>query len=50
MKNDPEKTVKDVVVEDFCEPLQGRQKEDCSDYYEEWAEKEEERRHVEEQE
>jgi hypothetical protein len=52
MKNkDPEKkTLKDVVVEDFCEPLQGRQKDDCTNYYEDWAEEEEERKQVEEQE
>jgi hypothetical protein len=50
MKNDPEKSLKDAVVEDFCEPLQGRQKEDCANYYEGRAEKEEEREQIEEQE
>ncbi len=55
MKFGPEKTEsvrteKEIVVEDFCEPLQGSQKEDCTEYYEDWVEEEEERKRVEEQE
>jgi hypothetical protein len=50
MENGPEKTVKDVVVEDFCIPLEEAKKDDCTTYYENWVEKEEEKKRLEEKE
>ncbi len=34
-------TPKDVNAEDFCEPYEGEQKEECIFYYERWFEEEE---------
>ena len=33
------KNLQEEVAEDFCEPLQGTQKEECVNYYEEWINK-----------
>ncbi len=35
-----EKSERDSVIEDFCEPLRGRQKEKCILFYEDWVEEE----------
>jgi len=39
---DPLKSLKKEVEEDFCKPLQGEQKGECVNYYEKWDNKEEE--------
>ncbi|MBI4495677.1 MAG: hypothetical protein HY697_01960 [Deltaproteobacteria bacterium] len=45
-----DKSEKEIVVEDFCEPLSGPQKDECISYYEDWEEEEKERKKHEEQE
>jgi TorA maturation chaperone TorD len=37
------------IAEEFCEPFQGEQKEECVTYYEEWIDKEEEQKQTGEQ-
>ena len=36
------KNLQKEIADEFCEPLQGEQKEECVNYYEEWVTQEEE--------
>lgn len=42
-----EKGAKDIVIEDFCEPLEGEQKEKCIHFYEDQADEEERQQKIE---
>ncbi len=35
------KNLQKEIVENFCEPFRGEQKEECANYYEKWIGKEE---------
>ena len=37
-------TQRDLPVEDFCEPYEGKQKKECVDYFERWFEEAEDKR------
>ncbi len=41
--------LKKELTENFCEPFQGVQKEECANYYEKWIGEEEEQKQGDEQ-
>lgn len=40
--------LKKELTENFCEPFQGVQKQECANYYEKWISKEEEQKQPDE--
>ncbi len=41
MKEEETKSLKDMVVENFCEPVKSPKKEECERFYDEWEKKSE---------